>query len=330
MWGYLLLVLFFSGALFLLRWLFKPVLLSRSDLPAISYKHTVMGSDVPFPSLYGPSEKRLSIIAPAFNEAERLAPFMSDTLSYLEKRTKLDPTFTWELIIVDDGSKDRTAAVAYELWGKKYGGDLIRVMKLAKNMGKGGAVQQGMLHARGELLLMADSDGATPMDQLEKLEAALQKVETKGAGIAVGSRAHLQEAAAATRKWYRNILGYGFNFLVSTLCVKGVKDTQCGFKLFTRNTAQHLFYNQHLRRWSFDVQLLYIAQYLQHPIVEIGVKWDEIPGSHLDIIDASLQMGRDLLVIRLCYLLRIWAVEDPFTSGNSHITGSLDVSTTSF
>jgi len=146
---------------------------------------------------------------------------------------------------------------------------------------------------------------------VEKLENELKAMEMGGLGIAIVSRAHLQNTAVAVRKWYRNITMYVFHYLVAFLCVANVRDTQCGFKLFTRLTAQCLFATQHIRRWCFDVELLYVAQRLDIPIVEVEVNWSEVPGSKLRLIEASLMMARDLLVIRLSYMLRIWKIKLP-------------------
>jgi dolichyl-phosphate beta-glucosyltransferase len=105
---------------------------------------------------------------------------------------------------------------------------------------------------------------------------------------------------------------YGFHFCVQVLGgVYHIRDTQCGFKLFTRKAAQILFTSQHLRRWCFDVELLFICGQLGIPVSEVSVNWQEIPGSKVRLIEASLLMGRDLLVIRFSYLLRIWRIEDP-------------------
>lgn len=101
---------------------------------------------------------------------------------------------------------------------------------------------------------------------------------------------------------------FGFHFLVSFLCVRGIKDTQCGFKLFTRKTAARLFQIVNIERWAFDVELAYVAQSLNVPIVEVPVVWQEIPGSKLSPFAASVQMGKDLLRIRLAYMLGIWTV----------------------
>jgi dolichyl-phosphate beta-glucosyltransferase len=104
---------------------------------------------------------------------------------------------------------------------------------------------------------------------------------------------------------------YGFHFLVSTLGVRGIKDTQCGFKLFTRNAAQWVFANQRLERWVFDAELLMIARSLGIPIAEVAVNWHEVPGSKLNIVNASLEMARDLLWLRICYSLKIWTISTP-------------------
>lgn len=248
-------------------------------------------------------------MTPVWTE-NRMHAMMAETLPYLQKRAREDSSFTYEIIIVDDGSRDATDHIALE-YVSRYGTDAIRLLKLVKNQGKGGAVQQGMLHARGELLLMVDADGATEISELGKLEKAVKECMTKdGHGLAVGSRAHLEDAAIAERKWYRNILMHGFHFLVSCLCVRGIRDTQCGFKLFARNTARLLFANQHVRRWCFDVELLHIAQRKGVPMREVGVRWQEIPGSKLALLESSVLMGRDLVVIRFCYMFGFWKVQD--------------------
>jgi len=112
------------------------------------------------------------------------------------------------------------------------------------------------------------------------------------------------------RKFHRKLLMYGFHFLVSCLCVKNVRDTQCGFKLFTRKAACLIFRNQHLQRWCFDVELLYLAQkHFGIPIVEVAVNWTEIPGSKIDVFRESFNMGRDMVLVRFLYMFRVWRVK---------------------
>eukprot|EP01121_Diplochlamys_sp_Union-15-3_P007717 TRINITY_DN1987_c0_g1_i1.p1 TRINITY_DN1987_c0_g1~~TRINITY_DN1987_c0_g1_i1.p1 ORF type:complete len:321 (+),score=44.24 TRINITY_DN1987_c0_g1_i1:108-1070(+) len=247
----------------------------------------------------------LSVIAPAYNEENRIHAFMKETVTYLKNRVKQDKQFSYEIIIVDDGSTDNTASVALD-YVKKEGVDTLRFLKLQKNRGKGGAVRRGMMIARGKYLLMADSDAATKFSDIEKLEECLSKIDKDGFGVVVGSRKHLMEEAVAKRTFFRNLLMWGFHFMVNTLCVRGIRDTQCGFKLFTRKAAQTLFMNLHIEKWAFDVELLYLAQKFGIPIAEVSVNWTEVPGSHLNPFGSSVQMGKDLVRIRLNYLFGLW------------------------
>jgi len=222
-----------------------------------------------------------------------------------------DRSFTYELIIVDDGSPDRTSEVALT-YSAKYGTDIVRVLTFDANRGKGGTVRMGVLSARGQWILFADADGATEFSDFTKLEqrglAALK--ESKGKDVVVcGSRRHLEKESVAKRSAFRTLLMYGFHFEVWLFAVKSIRDTQCGFKLFSRQAAQKkIYFQMHVERWAFDVELLYIAEQLNIPIVEVDVNWQEIPGSKLDPITASLQMGIDILAIWLRYMLGIWKV----------------------
>ncbi|KAK9828116.1 hypothetical protein WJX81_006294 [Elliptochloris bilobata] len=263
---------------------------------------------VPAPSVFSEVTKSLSIVVPAFNEEARLPATLDETLLYLQRRRdRKGPTFTYEVVIVDDGSTDATVRVAME-YVRRHGFDAVRVMRLPANRGKGAAVKAGMLAARGEALLMMDADGATQVRDLERLEAALARVVKNGLGIAVGSRAHLQAAATAKRSWYRNLLMRGFHLLVVLVAGSGVKDTQCGFKLFTRAAARRLYPSQRLQRWCFDVELLLLAQALGVPVVETSVTWTEIPGSKIKVT-SIIHMAWELAALLLAYqVLGIWTV----------------------
>lgn len=167
---------------------------------------------------------------------------MEDCLSYLKNQDKL----TYEIIIVSDGSKDRTASVANK-FVNSYGTDKTRLLDLEKNRGKGGAVRLGVLSSRGKSILFADADGATKFADLAKLKECL---ETLGPdGIVCGSRAHLEDDSIASRSFFRTVLMWGFHFLVWLFTVRGVRDTQCGFKLFTRSAARKVFPSLHIERW---------------------------------------------------------------------------------
>ncbi|KAL5112277.1 Dolichyl-phosphate beta-glucosyltransferase [Taenia crassiceps] len=249
-------------------------------------------------------EVELSVIIPAYNEAQRLPIMMEEALAYLTSRMASQPKFSFEIIVVDDGSVDNTY---------QYTSNVVRVLKLARNRGKGAAVRIGMLSARGKFLLFADADGATRFQDIEKLEKQMAfMIASKWDGrmaVICGSRAHLQEEAAAKRNPLRNLLMYGFHFAVWLLCVRGVRDTQCGFKLFSRRVARLLFMNQHVERWAFDVDLLYLARHLSVEICEVPVTWHEVDGSKIIPIFSWLQMAKDLLLIRLRYGLGAWKIE---------------------
>ncbi|CAH8843124.1 unnamed protein product [Trichobilharzia szidati] len=261
-------------------------------------------------------EKELSVIIPAYNEVERLPTMLAETLDYLNKRKNLNKAFTFEVIIVNDGSKDHTREIAQK-YSKMEGSDTVRVISLSRNRGKGAAVRIGMLSARGRILLFADADGATQFSDIEKLEEALSSSIANrwngGMAVICGSRAHLEEQAIAKRHPLRNLLMYGFKLFVWLVCVRGVRDTQCGFKLFSRPAARVLFHNLHVERWAFDVDLLYLAKHFEMNIVEIPVHWKEIPGSKLVPIFSWIQMAKDLLMIRLRYSLGAWKIEPVYT-----------------
>ena len=295
------------------RYYLDPLSGERHPVPQLgtillSKKNKVTYSDLQPSTLY------LSVIVPAYNEEERLSSMLDDAFEYLQ-----DQSFSYEIIVVDDGSLDRTTDVALD-YVRKYGSDTIRVITLTKNRGKGGAIRIGMLAARGELCLFADADGATKFADFAKLESYIktvkakyskqngdprlnlgQKFNPKSSPIAIGSRAHLEKDSIAYRSFFRTVLMYGFHFVVWLLTVRKVKDTQCGFKLFPRTIAHILFTHLHVERWAFDVELLVLAEKLNLPIGEIPVRWTEIDGSKLVPFFSWLQMGKDVLLIFLHY-----------------------------
>uniref|UniRef100_A0A671PHI9 Dolichyl-phosphate beta-glucosyltransferase n=1 Tax=Sinocyclocheilus anshuiensis TaxID=1608454 RepID=A0A671PHI9_9TELE len=270
---------------------------------------TADGKEESFPSLMDPPSLDLSVVVPSYNEELRLPVMMDEAMEYLEKRQK-NPSFTYEVIVVDDGSKDKTTEVAMK-YTKKYGAQKVRVLTLVKNRGKGGAVRMGTLSSRGRFILMADADGATKFADIEKVEEGLESISEKPDNMAIscGSRAHLEKESVAQRSLFRTFLMFGFHFLVWFFCVRGIKDTQCGFKLFTREAALKTFSSLHVERWAFDVELLFIAQCFDIPVVEVAVNWTEIEGSKLVPFWSWLQMGRDLVFIRLRYLTGAWRLE---------------------
>jgi dolichyl-phosphate beta-glucosyltransferase len=289
---------------------------------------------------------------PAYNEEDRMRAGIDEALAHLkaavaaaaaatggENSTAPSPAaFTWELIIVDDGSKDATAAVAMDIV-RSEGSERVRLLRLHANSGKGAAVRKGVLRARGRYVLMADVDGATRFADLDRLLEELRRVESPGGdGVAFGSRAHMEEgeeggvgekegdAAAATprvqRSPVRRFLMWGFHTLIGLLLGgTSVRDSQCGFKLFTRSSASRLFSALHIERWAFDVELVYLIARLRLPLVEVPVQWHEVGGSKVgNLASAALQMARDTIVVRLAYALGWWTEDGGGSSGGGAAT----------
>ncbi|RKP08482.1 nucleotide-diphospho-sugar transferase [Thamnocephalis sphaerospora] len=269
---------------------------------------------LPLPDIADNASVTLSVVVPAYNEEERLPLMLDETVGFLDQRKKSQPDFTYEILVVDDGSRDRTSEMALE-YAKKHENEHIRVLTLAANRGKGGAVAEGMLRARGERLLFADADGATKFADIEGLESELAKLSSDGLGVVVGSRAHMVRTdAVVKRSAIRNFLMHSFHQLLYVLGVREIKDTQCGFKLFTRSAARSIFRNVHVEGWIFDVEVLLIAMHCGIPIGEVPVTWHEIDGSKVSLLRDSIRMALDLFTIRLNYLLGVWAIDLAATS----------------
>ncbi|KAJ1545422.1 dolichyl-phosphate beta-glucosyltransferase [Cladochytrium tenue] len=273
----------------------------------------------------------LTLVVPAFNESQRLPPMLAEALEFLEARRARDSTRTFEVIVVDDGSSDDTSAVALRCARDRASPD-VRVMTLERNRGKGGAVTQGFLCARGKNILFADADGATKFSCVEDLEKKLADVATTSrglpCGIAVGSRAHMVNSEAVVksrfgadathvplpvgipqRSFIRNFLMHGFHMYLYLLGVGWVRDTQCGFKLLSRRAATMIMPNMHVEGWIFDIELLLLARWLGAPVVEVPVSWHEVEGSKMSLGRDSIKMAIDLLTIRVNYLLDVWIVK---------------------
>eukprot|EP00095_Tigriopus_kingsejongensis_P000915 snap_masked-scaffold186_size273091-processed-gene-1.26 protein:Tk00915 transcript:snap_masked-scaffold186_size273091-processed-gene-1.26-mRNA-1 annotation:"GF15267" len=273
--------------------------------PTLSEWHSF--PDLPC-ALIHPGALDLSVVVPAYNEEARLGAMMEDCTEYLERRTRAEPAFGYEIIIVDDGSRDDTTRVG-QTWSSRLGVDKVRVLKLARNRGKGGAVRMGMYRSRGRLCLFADADGASRFSDVAKLEARLSQIRSpEDHGIVCGSRAHLESDSIATRSLFRTVLMHGFHACVWLFGSKTVRDTQCGFKLMTRATASDLFRTLHIERWAFDVEMLKVAEMLGIPTGEVPVRWTEIDGSKLNPWLDSILMFFDLFALWLRYRLGAWRI----------------------
>ena len=240
------------------------------------------------PYQYTSGSIQLSIIIPAHNEADRILPHLRSITTFLRDREQ-----PFEILVVDDGSTDDTATVVETL---AFSTPEIRLLRAPLRQGKGAAVRRGMSAAIGRLQLFADADGATPIQELTRLEQAV----VDGADVAIGSRslaARLPDYAVQTR-WYRTILSYLFNTLIRERGLRGIADTQCGFKLFRQTVAADLFGVSTIDGYGFDVELLYVAQQRGYRIAEIPVNWAHQPGSKFRVFRDGLAMLRELAVIR--------------------------------
>jgi dolichyl-phosphate beta-glucosyltransferase len=232
----------------------------------------------------------LSIIMPAYNEEARLELTLRSYLDYCRAQGR-----SAEIIVVDDGSIDGTSLLVEQLAGEH---PELRLIRLAENHGKGYAVRSGVVNARGRMVLFADADGATPMFEVERLQAAIDT----GADVAIGSRVLQAEGVKVKARLYRRVIGRIFHRLVETLTVRNVRDTQCGFKLFRGPVAHDLFSRMRMSGFSFDVEVLMMAQRRGYRIAEVPVNWTHQPGSKVNLVTDSARMLRDLFVIRGHYL----------------------------
>lgn len=233
-----------------------------------------------------PSEPlALTIVVPTYEEQARVGPTLTATLAYLTAH-HIDA----EVIVVDDGSRDATVTVVNEL---RAHDPRLKLFQLPVNRGKGAAVRAGMLRALGARVLFMDADLATPMEELSHLSAALDE----GYDIAIGSRA-LEDSKLTVRQHpAREVMGRGFNLLVRALAVRGIRDTQCGFKLFTREAAKTLFREAKVDRFAFDVEILLLAQG-RFRVKEVPVAWRHVAQSRVSPLRDATRMALDLARMR--------------------------------
>lgn len=248
----------------------------------------------------------ISVVVPCYNETKRLGKMLDECVLYLETNHK----GRYEIIIVDDGSQDHTAEFAIKKANElKIRPHVLKVVKLSKNRGKGGAVTHGLLHASGKLALFADADGATKFSDVGKMIPYFAN-NPEVPKVAIGSRAHMVNTdAVVKRSFIRNCLMYGLHTLVYVFGIQDVQDTQCGFKLFNKSAISKIFPHMHTERWIFDVEVLLLAEMQKIQIKEFAVNWVEIDGSKVDLARDSIGMAIDLVVTRLAYLFGIYKLD---------------------
>jgi len=230
---------------------------------------------------------RLSVVIPAYDEALRLPATLARVRAHLAERG-----VAHEILVVDDGSSDATAEVA-----RAAGGGAVRVLRHEPNRGKGYAVRRGMLAATGERRLMTDADLSTPIEELARLEAEIDR----GFDVAIGSRAVAGARIEVRQPAYREAMGRLFNVLVQVLLLPGLADTQCGFKLFTAAAAEAAFGACRLDGFSFDVEALYVARRRGLRVAEVPIVWRNDAATRVGLGGGSAAFA-DLLRIRLLAL----------------------------
>ena len=248
----------------------------------------------------------LSIVIPAYNEQDRLSSTLDATIEFLNKWAKQKP-LSWEIVLVNDGSKDKTIDVIQRYCNKYYN---IKGVSFSFNCGKGAAVKYGMLCSNGKSILMMDADLATDINDLPKIYEKLIQTTANEHGMSVGTRKVIEKGKVVKRSALRKLLMFGLHIILKCLCKVEISDTQCGFKIFTRKTAAVIFPAQHIDRFAFDVELCMLAQKNGIHISEQSVTWTEIPGSKVRICRDTAVMMRDILMTWLLYTLKKWKSTD--------------------
>jgi glycosyltransferase involved in cell wall biosynthesis len=227
-----------------------------------------------------------SIILPAYNESERLASSIPKVLEYVHSRG-----LQAEIIVVNDGSTDDTAEVVR---GFAADNPMVVLLENPGNRGKGYTVRNGMLHAKGAVSLFSDADLSSPITEADKLFAAL----TEGADVAIGSRWLKRELQTERQPLHRQLYGRLFNLGLKLALGLDYRDTQCGFKAFKRQALQIIFTRQHIERWGFDPELLFLARKFNLKTTEVPVEWAHDHRSKVNPLRDGLQMGGEVLKIR--------------------------------
>ncbi|KAK0643555.1 dolichyl-phosphate beta-glucosyltransferase-like protein [Cercophora newfieldiana] len=336
-----------------------------------SYPTIPAGFPVPNLGDIEPADVAVSVVVPAYNEAERITPALEEMVDYLDKRFGRPSTGTsskglktlapsgastphsrpttphrlvfknrtaaagsgpapsgYEIIIVNDSSKDRTVEVALEFARSRGLHDVLRVVSLEKNRGKGGAVTHGLRHVRGEYAVFADADGASQFSDLGKLiEGCEDVVDGSNRGVAIGSRAHLVGSEAVVkRSAIRNFLMRSFHFVLMILtppATSRIRDTQCGFKLFSRAALPHIVPYMHSEGWIFDIEMLMLAESAPATpvlasdgsvigtsygikVAEVPIAWHEVDGSKMNLVQDSIKMAVGLAVLRASWMLGVY------------------------
>jgi dolichyl-phosphate beta-glucosyltransferase len=225
----------------------------------------------------------IAVVIPAWNEEHRLGATIERVIGFLERRAE-----PFEVVVVDDGSTDGTAALA-----AGFGGRGVRVVKLPRNRGKGAAVRIGVGETVAGRVLVSDADLSAPIEELPKLEAALATAE-----LAIGSRDLPGSDIVVRQPWHRALAGRTFRALVRALALRGFHDTQCGFKLGRGEEMRSLCAELTVERFAWDVELIWLAVRRGMRVAEVGVVWRDHPDSRVHLLRDSARMLVDIVGFR--------------------------------
>ena len=229
---------------------------------------------------------KYSIVIPAYNERARIIATLDSVVACLREKQ-----WDMEVIVVNDGSSDETASLVRDF---ARTAPEVRLMENPSNRGKGYSVRNGLLHAHGEVVMFSDADLSAPIEEAERLFAAIQG----GADIAIGSRWLATSRQTHRQPLYRQVFGRCFNMLTRAIMRLPYADTQCGFKAFTREAAQTVFQLQTIERWGFDPEILFIARKRGYKVVEVPVSWAHDARSRISYLRDGLQMLKELAIVR--------------------------------
>jgi glycosyltransferase involved in cell wall biosynthesis len=227
-----------------------------------------------------------SIVIPAYNESARIRATLDRVLAHIHDRH-----WDAEVLVVNDGSRDNTARIV-ESYAAQH--PTLRLLQNPGNRGKGYSVRNGMAHASGEILLFSDADLSSPIEEADRLFAALET----GADVAIGSRWLRAELQTQRQSLHRQLFGRIFNLVLRIILGLPYRDTQCGFKAFTRRAAQVIFPRQHIERWGFDPEILFLARKFGMKVIEVPVEWAHSEGTRIHPLRDGIRMFAEMLRVR--------------------------------
>ncbi len=229
---------------------------------------------------------RYTIVIPAYNESARITASLDHILLFSTQNQ-----WDLEIIVVNDGSRDNTAEIVRDYARRNPS---VQLLENPGNRGKGYSVRNGVLNARGDVILFTDADLSSPIEEAPKLFAALRQ----GADMAIGSRWLQVELQNKRQPLYRQVFGRIFNLLLRITLGLPYKDTQCGFKAFSRSTGEAIFSRQMIDRWGFDPEILFLARKMGYKIVEVPVEWAHDSRSKINPVTDGFKMFLEMLWIR--------------------------------